>query len=268
LSDGHVCQVVLKIREKKLERSTQRLIVYGVLGSLCNWAVDARHMNANPRQKLSKQRRKMLFLGEREDVKVVENPAALLGTVPEASRLLFKLALSTGLRIGELLGLRRCDIGETHVHVRGQLDRNTRQWTERTKTAKARRDVVLPAALRAEILVSLRAGIGDEELIFQTADGRGLLQSSVQRAFKDAASKAKLDKSLTFHAMRHTFASRLITSGYPVTVVQHQLGHKSPDITLKVYAHVFDKLGQEDKLRETLDSFFAELPKAVTLRAV
>jgi integrase len=76
----------------------------------------------------------------------------------------------------------------------------------------------------------------------------------VERIFKSAAKKAKLDESLTFHALRHTFASRLIEGGYPITLIQNQLGHKTPDITLKVYSHLFNKAGQEDKLRETLCS--------------
>lgn len=172
---------------------------------------------------------------------------------------MFKLALSTGLRVSELLGLRRRDIGETHVHVRGQLDRQTRQWTSRVKTGKAKRDIILVPTLRAELLLSLPARISEDDLIFQTDDGRGLLASSVERIFKSAAKKAGIDECLTFHNLRHTFASRLIEHGYPITLVQNQLGHKTPDITLKVYSHLFNMAGQEDKLRQTLGTFAEEM---------
>lgn len=56
--------------------------------------------------------------------------------------------------------------------------------------------------------------------------------------------RAKLDgderPKLRFHDLRHTFASLLVAESLNVVFVSRQLGHASPDITLRVYAHLFD----------------------------
>lgn len=61
LDADNVWTLVLKLREKGLEKSTQRLIVNNVLSGLCAWAIDGRHMNVNPATQLPKQRRKQLY---------------------------------------------------------------------------------------------------------------------------------------------------------------------------------------------------------------
>jgi integrase len=58
----------------------------------------------------------------------------------------------------------------------------------------------------------------------------------MKRAMLDGGDRPKL----RFHDCRHTFASLLIASGGTVVFVSRQLGHGSPDITLRVYAHLFD----------------------------
>lgn len=260
LNEDHAWQLVLALREKELSKSTQRLIVFGIFGSLCNWSVDERHLTSNPTRALSRQRRKQLTSDEQENVKVIHEPAALLLATADGFRLLFKVALICGPRIGELLGLRVRDIGAEHLRIRGQLDRTTRAHTDRCKTGKSRRDVELPASLRDELLTHVE-GLGPDELIFRTDDGRGFLASTIQRAFKIAAKRAGLDESLTFHSLRHTAASKWIADGESVTYVQNQLGHKTPDITLKVYSHLLDQRDRATARRERADSYAAELSR-------
>jgi integrase len=61
---------------------------------------------------------------------------------------------------------------------------------------------------------------------------------------------------LHFHDFRHTFASLLIAQGANVVYVSRQLGHASPNITLSVYAHLFDSLEQAAKTTALLDAGF------------
>jgi integrase len=260
LTSDHVWKVVLSMREKSLERSSQRLTVT-VFGTLCSWLVDEKKLAANPVLALSKQRRKQLASGEQEKVKVISDPGALLREVRQPYTLIVKTSLLTGLRLAEVLGLRVRDVGETHLHVNGQLDRPTRLHTDRVKTPAARRDVVLPTSLRLELLAGLPEDAGPDDLVFRAKDGKGHWSQLVERAFKMAAKRAKLDPSLTFHTTRHTAASRLIAAGSPVTYVQHQLGHQSPQVTLGTYAHLFGAVEHEAEARETLDAAFAEMSR-------
>ena len=74
------------------------------------------------------------------------------------------------------------------------------------------------------------------DLVFATA-GKPVRRSAMfKAAFWPALKRAGLPH-VKFHSLRHSFASRLIQLGRPVTEVAHLLGHSSPAITLKVYAH-------------------------------
>ena len=65
--------------------------------------------------------------------------------------------------------------------------------------------------------------------------------------------RAELGK-LRFHDLRHTFASLLIAEGLNVVFVSRQMGHASPDITLRVYAHVWDSAEHSSKASNALDA--------------
>jgi integrase len=164
-------------------------------------------------------------------------------------------ALFTGLRRGELLALRW-----RHVDIDGQADKTirVREAIEQTKahgirfkkpkTKYSSRDVSLPDIV-VEALRSLRLrqledrvalGLGrpsDDALIFPKLDGT----PRSPRAFsKDWADVAKsIGVPVTFHALRHTHASHLIDAGIDVVKISRRLGHSSPTVTLKIYAHLF-----------------------------
>src|SRR5437667_2286413 len=148
-----------------------------------------------------------------------------------------------GLRIGEALGLRWCDVNLDAglLHVRQQLSR--RRTPKQLKTPAAQREVVLAPALvtllREHWLASAHKAPGD--LVFCTALGRGLNYREVGEGFRAAVKAAGLTGPgrLTLHSLRHTFTSLLIAKGLDVVFVSRQLGHASPTTTLGVYAHLF-----------------------------
>lgn len=266
LTAAHVWSLVRTLRAMGLQRSTQRLIVFGTLGLLCNWSVDAGYMTINPTTRLSAgQRKEMKRESTQSDggsVKTLSNDETtrLLVASPARYRLLFTVLVATGLRISEGLGLRWRDVDFDYIYVRGQLDRSTRTWTARTKSHSSKRSVVLAPELHAILdLERAVSGAPDDTLVFVNEDGSGFSTCAVQRAFKLALKRAGLDQSHTVHSLRHSFASRLIESGRPVTAVQHQLGHSSPAVTLNTYSHLFDRLGQEEAVREALSAFVSAL---------
>ena len=72
------------------------------------------------------------------------------------------------------------------------------------------------------------------------------------RGLKVACREAGLE-GVSFHALRHTFASILIAQGHDVVFVSRQLGHANAAITLKVYAHLFDAARHAETARQRLD---------------
>jgi integrase len=85
----------------------------------------------------------------------------------------------------------------------------------------------------------LQAGRNPLDLVFADDEGEPIRRSTIRRdVFLPALQRAGL-RHVTFHSLRHSFASALIRRGAPVTEVQHLLGHKKPSVTLDVYSHWF-----------------------------
>jgi integrase len=166
----------------------------------------------------------------------------------------------SGLRQSELLGLRWRDIdfpGQL-IHVRRALDRSGRDVPPKTRHSV--RDVVLMTGL-AEALRAHRERSrfrGPEDYVFASQVGTPLQRRNVWRqALEPAYSKAGIER-LRWHDLRHTFASLLIGGGANVVFVSRQLGHGSSDVTLRVYAHLFDHAEQAQRTRDVLQEMFGE----------
>jgi integrase len=169
---------------------------------------------------------------------------------------LLRLTARLGLRLGEVLGLQWQDFDkdEGFLHVR-------RQWTRRseygpTKTSAGARDIALPAELRKE-LIDLRLASAfsqDEHPIFASREGTPLAHRNVtRRGFEMASQAAGLD-GVSFHDLRHAAASRLIAAGVDPVTVAAVLGHEDANVTLKVYAHQFNRQRRDDAVREALSA--------------
>lgn len=171
---------------------------------------------------------------------------------------LYVLAVTTGLRKGELLGLlwHDVDLDVGVVHVRASLKRISGQGMVRDepKTASSRRSVPLPA-LTVEFLrrhrrrqreEQLAAGVGwsEDGYVFATPTGSCLdMSNSTQRwhAFCDEAGLGRP----RFHALRHTAATLLLTEGVPLAVISKTLGHAGLAITADIYAAVVPQLQRD-----------------------
>ncbi len=152
-------------------------------------------------------------------------------------RLIVKMAVGTGLRAGELLGLRWCDLDwkSVQVHVR-------RSWKDgafhEPKTKTSTRAVPLEASLLRDLRAwRLACPKGANDLVFPNLEGKPMGHANLlQRGFFPALRRAGLRK-IRFHDLRHSFASLLLASGEDVVRVSRLLGHASPKITLDVYSH-------------------------------
>ncbi len=180
---------------------------------------------------------------------------------------LYVLAVHTGMRRGELLGLKweDVDLDNFMVRVRRTITRKgTGYVLGEPKTKKSRRTVRLTAravdALRShrarQAQEKLRAGslYSDQGLIF-AGEGGGLINPSNlrQRSFMPLLERAGLSQ-ITFHDLRHTCASLLFQKNVHPKFVQELLGHASVAITLDTYSHVLPGMGGEaaDAMSEAL----------------
>ena len=164
------------------------------------------------------------------------------------------LALATGMRRGELLGLQWGDIDFEAARLR--VERSLEETKnglrlKRPKTKHGVRTISLPASA----LETLRAhrkrqrenrltlGLGREASdtpVFGTVEGGLLSPDNLSRDWYRLVKSHELPKVM-FHALRHSHASALIAAGVDVVTVSRRLGHGSPTVTLTVYAHLFDK---------------------------
>ena len=159
----------------------------------------------------------------------------------EQSRCLLELLLTSGMRIGEALGLAVADLepDKSLVRIEHQLGRDGTRT--RLKTDESRRLVDIPPDLmrRMLALVNTRGARFDQHaLVFASRNGTGLERKVARHALERAVKRAQLDPPRpTLHDLRHSHASMLIALDYSLIEIQRRLGHRKPDTTLRIYAH-------------------------------
>jgi integrase len=172
---------------------------------------------------------------------------------------LVTLAATTGLRQGELLGLRWQDVDTEAgtLNVRRSLARSWEGGWElaEPKTARSRRMLNLPAAARSalnrqrELQDAMRAELGTtwqdgDGLTFTDELGRPIMGRNVTRAFSGLLETAGLPH-IPFHGLRHSVATALLAAGVPLRVVADVLGHTTIVVTANIYAAVVPELRRE-----------------------
>jgi integrase len=191
---------------------------------------------------------------------------ALLDVVKgERFEALYHMAVTTGLREGELLGLRWADLDwETRrLQVQRKLERVRGQGLvfSEPKSDTGRRSVVLGAVVLEKLKEHrerqeqqrLIAGKRWQEhnLIFPSTIGTPKDPRDLRRDFKALLQRAGLP-DVRFHDLRHTAATLMLQKGVHPKVVQERLGHSTISLTLDTYSHVLPSL-QEDAA-DKLDS--------------
>jgi integrase len=173
---------------------------------------------------------------------------------------LWTLALTTGMRRGELLGLKWGDIDfdAGRLAIRRTLIETANQvrWSE-PKTAASRRVVALDPGtvallrthrrLQLEERLAVAAGYMDDRIVFASISGECLHPASVSKAFGRYVEAAGVPR-IRFHDLRHTAATMMLEQGVPLKVVTERLGHSSTRITADLYQHVGETM-QDDAAR-------------------
>ena len=158
------------------------------------------------------------------------------------------LAMSTGLRLGEVLGLRvkDVDLRASVLHVRANRQRiydpktNTYPVREQTpKTQKSCRSIPLHPALKNALAHYLKnMGNPDKEKpLIANRQGKAYDARTLQRRFQAVKKELGLRPGVTFHSLRHSFATRALELGASIHTLSELLGHSSVAFTLNTYGH-------------------------------
>lgn len=151
------------------------------------------------------------------------------GRIRVRDRAVVELLFSTGMRIGELCGLKNEDVdlaeGRVRIHGKGNKERVV--------------DICPAEALAAlrEWMTVRSSGTGANDAVFTNRLGNGLAAQSVRAMVHDLARRCAIGKNVTPHMFRHTFASLLLEEDVDVAYIQHILGHSSI-ATTQIYLHV------------------------------
>ena len=235
LEQGRAGRLESRHQAKGLSPKTVRNI-HQIISSAMNLAREQKLITANPAEgcalpRLEHKEMKTLlveqlqsFLRESKDSGVFE---------------LYYLELATGLRRGELLGLKWVDIDleRGDLRVRRQIARINGEVVEAPlKTKNAYRTLPLSADA-IDVLMQQRRKTGNSEWVFPSPTGGPLSPDSVLHMLHRVLKRAGLPK-VRFHDLRHTFATLALQSGVDIKTVSGMLGHFSAGFTLDTYAHV------------------------------
>lgn len=183
---------------------------------------------------------------------------------------LFIVAMFTGMRQGELLGLAwECvDFKSGIITVKQQLQcKDGNYFLETPKSGKNR--TILPAPIVMDALRNqLERQRKEQEhagemwdnqfgLVFTDALGKYLVRRTVVKHFKKISQRAGISDDACFHDLRHSFAVSSLYAGDDIKTVQANLGHATAQFTLDVYGHVTQKMRQDSANR--MQKFYEQL---------
>ena len=235
LAEGRVERIEAQKQPKGLSAKTVRNI-HQIISSALKLAVEQRLIAHNPADgcALPKAERKEMqtlpveqltsFLREAKDSGVYE---------------LYYLDLATGLRRGELLGLKWTDVDLDRgvLKIQRAISRQNGKVVEAPlKTKNAYRTLPLSADA-IDVLMQQRRKTGNSEWVFPSPTGGPMSPDSVLHMLHRVLKRAGLPK-VRFHDLRHTFATLALQNGVDVKTVSGVLGHFSAGFTLDTYAHV------------------------------
>jgi integrase len=232
---------IAESREAGMSLATLRKVLK-TLGAVLRYAVRHRHIVENPLSSIERPKGQGQVKEDRLHALKRDQIERFIAATEQAEfKMLFYLAVMSGARQGELLGLQWPDVMWASNQIKIQRTFNHGAWYE-PKTSASRRQIDLgPMVLTALKRWKLACPKTELDLIFPGPKGKPLQHSNMLRLhFHPALTAAGLPR-VRFHDLRHTYASLLIDQGETVVYIQKQLGHSKPTETLNIYSHLMEK---------------------------
>lgn len=227
-------------------------VVHRIVAGIFKAAVRDRRIAASPCEgtRLPRVRR------ERVEPLALDVVRSLEDAVPDRYRALVTLAAGTGLRQGEAFGLQvdRVDFlrGTLTVDQQLVLLAGAAPYLAPPKTEASVRVIPLPRVVVDALAAHLAAWPSSSGFVFTSADGIPIRRTRFsEQVWRPAVARAGAD-GVTFHALRHFYASLLIRHGESVKTVQARLGHASAAETLDTYSHLWPD--SDDRTRSAVDA--------------
>ena len=250
LESGRVECTEARNKPKGLSVKTVRNINQ-MISSALNCAVEQRLISANPTKGC------VLPKPERKEMKIL--PPESLDTFFEEARRsgvfeLYYIDLATGLRRGELLGLKWSDVDleKGIIYVRRQILRQNGEVVEAPlKTKNSYRSI----AIGADAIKVLKGMEQRDEYVFPSPYGGPMSPDSVLHMLQRVLKRAGLER-IRFHDLRHTFSVLALQNGVDVKTLSAMLGHYSAGFTLDTYAHVTTSM--QKQAANTVGNFLSD----------
>ncbi len=175
---------------------------------------------------------------------------------------IFRMAIHTGMRIGEIGALKNSDIYDGAIHVNRTITRRedgSYYVGNQPKTWNGKRTIPINDSIAEIIAHQIEfnqmlegAECGEDDLIFKAPE-RGLLMATpCDREIKRVCKRSGISH-FTCHAFRDTFATRAIEQGIEPRTLQELLGHKDYSLTMNLYGHVIDDTKEKAMDRLKID---------------
>ncbi|TJZ40068.1 site-specific integrase [Priestia megaterium] len=231
---------------------------YRILKNVFNRAIEWKLLLNNPMENIKKPKRT-----QKETFVYDNHEAELLISCLDKEEIMWcimiKVAITTGLRRGELLGLewKHVDLDKGTIQVKQAITYvNQEHIITEPKTKNSIRTVTLPEVLISEmkkykavwnkkrLKVSELWEGGEYQFLFTSWHGKPLHPSSVTTWWRRFTKRNNL-KYIRFHDLRHTSATLLINKGVHAKVISTRLGHADIRTTMNIYGHVLQEADKE-----------------------
>ncbi|OPA77442.1 site-specific integrase [Paenibacillus selenitireducens] len=277
----HIVNYMQKLSEEgsRLDGGTlgQASLVYNyrVLKSIFTKAVNWKVIPKNPMEGVSKPKettKEMEVYSEEE----VELLLKLLEKENAKFRILIILALTTGMRRGELLGLeeKHIDLDNEIIHIKQSIPKfvNREAVIKSPKTKGSVRKVVIPSSIIDELrtyiselkkqrLKSEEPWLGgDHFFLFSQPNGKPIYPKTLGEMWRSFHKRNPKLKYIRFHDLRHTAATLLINKGVHAKIISNRLGHSKITTTMNVYGHVIESADRS--AAEKLNAIFQDNSKS------
>ena len=202
--------------------------------SFFTWLEETGQASENPARSVTLRRVPRTppsFLTEAEKRRLLKELRGRSSTMAIRDRVVIELFLGTGIRLQELvdLDIDDVDLDAKHLHVRAKGD------VPQVKFLKSK----LRSLLRSYLKERRRQGDGECQALFLSNRGTRLSERQVARRLEHWLKAAGIEKQLTPHSLRHTFATHLYSRTGHILVVQRALGHRDLSTT-QIYTHLVD----------------------------
>lgn len=255
----HIVDYLDKLSEQGIGSATL-VYNYRVLRSIFHWAKEWKVIATNPMDGVKKPKETPSVSLNVYDEEEAAELFRALQSEDQQFRVLVSLALTTGLRRGELLGLewKNIDLDEGIIHVVQSIPafKDGQPIIKLPKNINSVRQVAVAPSVLQELRryrkewilgkqVHTERWIAEGEFLFCNASGLPFYPKTIGDKWRSFHNRNPQLKYIRFHDLRHTSATLLINQGVHAKIISERLGHSNIGTTMNVYGHVIRKADQK-----------------------